>query len=481
MADDIRLRAACDRCHSHKLRCPKKAGESTCNRCSKARATCTFSPFRQKKQIFTDNERDATINSATQLVSTHDNLEVVEDDRENKAKRKRTLESSLASGIDSTETVDLSTSNTFGIVNSTTDNVLLPWVSDTDVTSSQVVSTGYSAADPNFDDEISEYFNIDQSILELPSWNPSKELMPPYRIQPSTSLMLRDIEPLALQTDTNNWFVSPLSGYLDMPDSYELTAQSKPTQAPASLVRQLSELSIELYECSLKVPPLSMYGTPLTVEEMNKYSRFSLEEAVILTQKTINLYPIFLIALFGLRSKSTDNSSNMAHTRISELSTNDSLADDFFATPGTASDYSAIHLMLSCHLRLISIWELMLQHMDSSLKQAHGCFHGAYQPAQCGAPTFKMGAYVPPARMAINMHLLVFSTHFKQLYDYADELSVRLESLDNATPPPNSHPGANSMSQKAVADVKERASGISTNLKTLVGVLLESGMIDQLI
>lgn len=49
MDDDIRRRSACDRCHSQKLRCPKRQGAVVCDRCVKAGASCIYSPFRQKK------------------------------------------------------------------------------------------------------------------------------------------------------------------------------------------------------------------------------------------------------------------------------------------------------------------------------------------------------------------------------------------------------------------------------------------------
>jgi hypothetical protein len=482
MADEIRLRSACDRCHSQKLRCPKKkTGESSCNRCSKARAACTFSPFRQKKQIVTAIGTITTSNSAIGPMSTLNEDGIVEEYRDIKAKRKRASGSLHHSGVDSIETTDLSTSTDFGIVRCTATSEMLAWVSDKDATPSQVISTSYSAADPNFNVEIPEFLNFDQPILEMPLWYPSKELTSPCSMQP-ISLTLGDIEPLSLQTEISSWSISPLNGYFEIPQPCELIAQSKSVLTPASLVRQLSELSVELYECSLTVPPLTIYGqTPLTPEEVNKYSGFMLEDVVILTQKTINLYPVFMTALFGSSNTSADNSSNIDHPRISELSTNASPEYESFAAPNIAVDYSAIHLMLSCHLRLISIWEQLLQHMASSLKQPHGCFHGASQALQCAPPTFRLGAYVPPGRLAINLHLMVFSAHFKQLYDYADELSMRLEDSSDPTPPPNSFPRASFMSQKAVADVKERAKGISTNLTTLVNVLLESGLIDQLI
>ena len=50
MDEDIRRRSACDRCHSQKLRCPKRQGTDTCDRCMKSGASCVYSPFRQKKE-----------------------------------------------------------------------------------------------------------------------------------------------------------------------------------------------------------------------------------------------------------------------------------------------------------------------------------------------------------------------------------------------------------------------------------------------
>jgi hypothetical protein len=37
-------RSACDRCHSQKLRCVRKTGQVTCERCLKLKTMCRFSP-----------------------------------------------------------------------------------------------------------------------------------------------------------------------------------------------------------------------------------------------------------------------------------------------------------------------------------------------------------------------------------------------------------------------------------------------------
>jgi len=40
----VKNRSACDRCHSQKLRCVRKTGQVTCDRCLKLKTICRFSP-----------------------------------------------------------------------------------------------------------------------------------------------------------------------------------------------------------------------------------------------------------------------------------------------------------------------------------------------------------------------------------------------------------------------------------------------------
>ncbi|CZT48801.1 uncharacterized protein RSE6_09553 [Rhynchosporium secalis] len=49
MVDEVRRRAACDQCHSQKIKCPRQDVSKICDRCMKARTPCVFKPFRQKK------------------------------------------------------------------------------------------------------------------------------------------------------------------------------------------------------------------------------------------------------------------------------------------------------------------------------------------------------------------------------------------------------------------------------------------------
>jgi hypothetical protein len=98
--DTVRLRVACDRCHSQKLRCPKAAGADTCDRCSKARTPCVFSPFRQKKEPCNENPKGRASMDA-QLARLEERIGTVRENNRNAvakfdaqvgsgAKRKRT-------------------------------------------------------------------------------------------------------------------------------------------------------------------------------------------------------------------------------------------------------------------------------------------------------------------------------------------------------------------------------------------------------
>jgi hypothetical protein len=383
---------------------------------------------------------------------------------------------------DSVDTSSLSTKTAFES-SSTTGNELLLWGSSiADSIPQQDPNTCFLRTDQAFGNQSPGlYLNFDESILESPQWYTPKDMISP-RFMPSTSPILRELTPISLKAGADdNWSVSPLSGNLEMPQPCELMAQCQMMQTPSNLVRQLSELSIELYDCSMKVPPQAIHSkVPMSHEAIRRYSSFSLEEVVCLTQKTINLYPHFLIALFGSCTKLAGCAMDMSINKASDSPAADPNEDHSSAMHNTVVDHSAILLVLSCHLRLVSIWEQLLQHMAVTLKQPSGCFHAIYNTANCAPPNFKLGSYVPPTSITVSMHMLLYSTHFKQLYGFADELSTNLQFDCNESIAQSFYSGTGAMSFKAVADVKERTSGISTDLKRLVGVLQKSGLVHEL-
>ncbi|EPE28761.1 Zn2/Cys6 DNA-binding protein [Glarea lozoyensis ATCC 20868] len=483
MADEIRLRAACDRCHSQKLRCPKKSGEAICDRCLRAGASCMFSPFRQKKPVFVSGKDHTAVDTSDRFAAPIEEGFIDVNDRLRSSKRKRTSNSTQNADSVDTDTSDLATKTAFEIGPITGNELLLWGAGTTDIITEQDPNTCFLRSDQGFGNQSPGlYLNFDEAILESPPWYNPKDMISP-RFMSSESPMLRELTPLSFKAGTDeSMSIPPLSGSLEFPRPCELMAQCQMMQTPSNLVRQLSELSIELYDCSMKVPPQAIHSkVALSPEAIKRFSSFSLEEVVCLTQKAINLYPHFLIALFGACTKSAGCAMDMSINKPSDSSVADSNEDQASAIHNTVVDHSAILLVLSCHLRLVSIWEQLLLHMSATLKQPSGnCFHALYNTANCAPPNFKLGSYVPPTSITVSMHMLLYSTHFKQLYNFADELSTNLQFDCNESIAQSFYSGTGAMSFKAVADVKERTRGISTDLKRLVGVLQESGLVHEL-
>lgn len=79
MSDEVRKRAACDRCHSQKTKCPRTPGQNTCDRCLRAKAICVFRPFRQKKlpEESRENENESVANGGFGLLGQCDEESMV--------------------------------------------------------------------------------------------------------------------------------------------------------------------------------------------------------------------------------------------------------------------------------------------------------------------------------------------------------------------------------------------------------------------
>lgn len=72
LSDQPRKRAACDRCHSQKLRCLKRQDGSGCARCFKARTACIFSPSLRAARQNPGTERADADTSQTSCTNWND-------------------------------------------------------------------------------------------------------------------------------------------------------------------------------------------------------------------------------------------------------------------------------------------------------------------------------------------------------------------------------------------------------------------------
>ncbi|CAG8949986.1 hypothetical protein HYFRA_00004318 [Hymenoscyphus fraxineus] len=92
MTDEIRRRAACDRCHAHKLKCSlDNPGQAACNRCSKAQKECVFSPFRQKKTLEHANHKNSAITNSLAASSNEQDDSSSQDINNHTRKRQRLI------------------------------------------------------------------------------------------------------------------------------------------------------------------------------------------------------------------------------------------------------------------------------------------------------------------------------------------------------------------------------------------------------
>ncbi len=261
----------------------------------------------------------------------------------------------------------------------------------------------------------------------------------------------------------------------------------------SNCIRKLSQLSIDLFEHSNTVPPLSIYDPPPSNLEDNPvspspqdYSGYHIDETFRLTQSLINIYPTFLNAFLP---HPMSESSNASSTRPSDKMSNTHFqtAQHPAASLGSASrasamqnlDHSSILLLLACHLRLINIYEALFKHMHACFKQ--GGIALTPQQATLNPTPLKIGSFEPPPSTAIPMQMLLLVQFASQLFNYAADLASELGLPEEGTPNSESSNGDLSdntlaLTRAAAENVKSRAGNMSKELAgAMKALMLQSG------
>ncbi|KAH6664964.1 hypothetical protein B0J14DRAFT_240081 [Halenospora varia] len=449
MSEDIRLRAACDRCHSQKLRCPRQAGETSCTRCAKARATCVFSPFRQKKSPEDDVTRMLSDESGAKATA-------------NTSKRKR------ASGIDSSH------------------DSLFGRPSDEIEPMSNDAMDRYWGTDCSFPQDIDPQNNF--ADLDMSADNPLLTLGFDNLASPSWQLP-KDTGAPQLHEDTTQIRSQYLSGNCQSVYGLHVPAHSlggwntaNLPESTSDLIRRLSELGTKLYENAERMPPQMIHDPSFDGKNSERYNDYSLDDLLNLTQDLIDLYPVFLNTFFGPQnsqpsSESTPSSESEEFLRPFINSSNitqgqgvcrPSAQNNPMAKP--APDHSSILLIFSCHLRLINIWSNMFQHMNMCFRQKGVALTEAQKKLSLPAPKLKVGSYVPPPSIAISMQIHCFVRFADQLLKFARELAAEIHPEDEV-------PSAN-LSWTVAQDVMSKAAGMSTEVHKAEEMIKGSGLLD---
>lgn len=217
---------------------------------------------------------------------------------------------------------------------------------------------------------------------------------------------------------------------------------SEPLSAPAALTRQLAELLISLEEHASLIPPLSIHR--LSSEQQPSGPYFSLDRTFHLTQTLIDLY--LQLTKTIIHREPTDirrppsgslssfepflNPNDLSSPQLSQEhalkppSSFDGASRTTNVTPVVTSDprphqnHASILLILSCHHRLIDMWESIFSHIPAIPAHVFGqhCLK------------FKIGSFVPSTpSSAVPMEIIMVVELATQLLERIRELVDELE------------------------------------------------------
>lgn len=284
--------------------------------------------------------------------------------------------------------------------------------------------------------------------------------LPRPQVQAQTSLMdMKLVEPDSTQF-----------GNIPIAIGWKFQRQTLSLDTVGRCVGRLSSLSNVLYEHSLTLPPLTVYE-PSTPEEdldrvINPPVEYHLDETFRLTQEMIDIYPTVInlcsvglsIPLVNAGSSVRPESLNIPKSKV--------------------VDHSTLLLGLSCHLRLIDIYDALFAHMQVCV------FHRGDIPninVVFVAPVIKIGNFVPPQSSSVPMQMLLFIQLASQLSSYSADLVAAIKALqDGDDMARNETSSANCISAFTLAtaeSVSEKAEGMTKTLADLRHQILDSGLL----
>lgn len=354
--------------------------------------------------------------------------------------------------------------------------MLIPWLPEE-------FNDGYPSGDFDLSNNSHHTLDFDTTMPELPQWCISKEngILPLRRESSPMPLVESVMQP---DVSPNGYHIKPYSSSIGRTIS-TVTSIPRLTSPCHQLVHQLSVLNIELYESAESMPPQSIHDHATPESKLRDYSKYSLEHLLTLTQTLIDIYPRFMNAFFGrpfpssLRFSNTSNADTAdGGTAFSfdESYSRNSSAQDAPPDPHKPSpDLSSVLLLISCHLRLVGIWEQLLKHMRVCAHQRGVAVTAGQKAANVSPPRLQIGSFTPPQSAASPMYAVMFSQFAIQLLQYATDLGTEIQGYQNRESQLGNFDIGNStaaLSLAAVHDVKIR----STEFRQEMGVLSESIM-----
>ncbi|TAQ90960.1 hypothetical protein B7494_g735 [Chlorociboria aeruginascens] len=213
-------------------------------------------------------------------------------------------------------------------------------------------------------------------------------------------------------------------------DEFERRSKVTDTHSAGYCIRELSELSHSLYEHGTTIPPVSIHDRDpsqpaldfLAKNRPEDYSQYHLDKTYHLTQSLVDLYPV-CIDLFARREIieiQTTTPTEISGSQVRTVSRPKTAAlSNFFAL-----DHSSILLLLSCHIRLLEIYEELFKHMVLCLQQ--NCLALTPKHALVNSPKVQIGSFTPNKASSTQMQLQLLIQLTENLYHYAADLTREL-------------------------------------------------------
>ncbi|KAK4215794.1 hypothetical protein QBC37DRAFT_311788 [Rhypophila decipiens] len=356
-------RLACDRCHSHKLRCPRQEGQGACQRCLRANATCVFSP-RQKRA-----SPSATCNKGEQDQS----------------------QPAFRDPSDQPHDIDLDLLDPDVLFSSCQLDVAMPTSHDFHNIHELQDPDSFMDTNPlNLPTDWSSFLGV-----ATPAMSPWDYPTDPRR-SPSVQFPVDITQPEPSNTDSSSSSADTpsSSSTADSIDGNETCRPSIPKALSLqSHIRRLADLAVKLYEQFRVLPPVCDDGPDMTVMA-------SLESGEMASH---------LIAI--------DEIFKSTQTLID-------IMIEFYPPDGkpcrVRPDQGTLLLLLSCTDRVLDIFELLFGHMQACL--SHKFIPRMPDGKPWRLPELRIGSYTPPAPTAIAMHMLTIILMASHLFDQLQEI-----------------------------------------------------------
>lgn len=352
--------------------------------------------------------------------------------------------------------------------------------------------------DMNFENQ-SEYSPLEFDLQSFPNFRDPGDKM-------NSLLQLRSPPPTIDRSIDGSPFRQPFSPLPDTnlsPPHLAVTLQTsqlpvwavdvrRHQQSISQCIRQLSDLSVRLYEHSATIPPQSIHDAIPENESyadvMNArakdYAYYKVDDTFQLTQELIDIYPSFINIFTRRKISQASHSSHTPTNFVPEKLYDQSGASlrpiaPSFSNP-LALDHSSILLVLSCHLRLIEIYDELFKHMQVCIDQK-GPICASQQ--SFNAPQLRIGNYVPPLTTSTQMQVLLLLHFATSLCDHAVELEKRIQEpgdgIESSPRSPNGRnvDGMTALSLASAEKVKDRAAGMLQRLSSLRTLMLREGII----